>query len=137
VIPIGWSRTLDMARLPIVLTVWFTLTCFTNANKYNVMPWMCLERCDDDIPANLAEIKAHASVLIATSYEAFDLGVAPDGKTPTLIDNNFTRVGPELTSYGLKTYPMITTVDINKLRVLFSNVSVGFLDGFGVFYSVY
>ena len=97
-------------------------TAAAAAPKYNIMPWMCLERCGDNIPAELAEIKAHADVLTAVSYEAFDLGLAPDGKTPTIIDNNFTHVGPELKSYGMLTYPMITTVDINKLRILFSNV---------------
>ena len=94
------------------------------APRYFVMPWLCLERCGDDINAEMAEIEAHAKQLNAVSYEAFDLGLAADGVTPTLINNNFTVVWPKLRELGLKTYPMITTVDINKLRALFKNVRV-------------
>ena len=53
-----------------------------------VMPWMCLERCGDDIPAELATVAKYKSVLTAVSYEAFDLGMHAD-----LIDNGFTKVG--------------------------------------------
>ena len=87
--------------------------------RFRAMPWMCLERCGDDIAADLKEMSDHRHELTAVSYEAFDLGDAS-----TLIDNGFTNVGPTLNAMGLKTYPMITTVNITRIRTLASNVRV-------------
>jgi hypothetical protein len=54
---------------------------------HRAMPWMCLERCGDDIQAELADITKYHASLTGVSYEAFDLGMHGD-----LIDNGFTKV---------------------------------------------
>ena len=51
------------------------------------------------------------------SYEAYDLG-----DDATLVNNGFTNVGPELRALGLETYPMITTVNISRIRALAAKV---------------
>jgi len=68
---------------------------------------MCLERCggnETTIKQNLQSIEEHKNLLNAVSYEEFNLG-----PNSTLVKNNFTAVGPILASYGLETYPMISS----------------------------
>jgi len=79
-----------------------------------VMPWMCLERCGENITFNLQQIQSHLSSFTAVSFEDYDLG-----EEGNLVNNNFTSVNGKILSWGLQAFPMITTVSIHKLRVLF------------------
>jgi len=96
--------------------------CFFIINTYvygdrgtnNVMPWMCLERCQENITADLNQIKQHLSSFTAISFEDYDLGL-----NGTLISNNFTSVNYEIQKLGFQAYPMITTANLTKLRQLF------------------
>eukprot|EP00769_Ergobibamus_cyprinoides_P004742 gnl/Ergobibamus_cyprinoides/929.p1 GENE.gnl/Ergobibamus_cyprinoides/929~~gnl/Ergobibamus_cyprinoides/929.p1 ORF type:complete len:266 (+),score=68.76 gnl/Ergobibamus_cyprinoides/929:37-834(+) len=81
-----------------------------------IMPWMCLERCGENITADLAQIDAHRDAISIVSFEAYD--VADDG---SLKWNSFTDVFPALQRRGLETYPMITTVSWPRLHALFAN----------------
>lgn len=54
-----------------------------------VMPWLCLERCDDNITNDLAQLSEHYQALSAVSFESYD--VAADGG---LLDDHFTVVDP-------------------------------------------
>ena len=58
------------------------------------MPWLCLERCGDNVANDLAQLKLHASNLTAVSYEAYN--VAEDG---SFINNNFTDITAGSWSY--------------------------------------
>jgi hypothetical protein len=81
-----------------------------------VMPWMCLERCNEDIPPDLQQIFEYRTTLTAVSFEDYDLG-----PNSTLVWNEFTSVNSQIQSYNLAALPMITTVDLNKIRQLCSN----------------
>lgn len=59
----------------------------TTGTSRRAMPWLCLERCSDNIANDMRLLKQHHSNLTAVSYEAFD--VAADGG---LLDNNFTDI---------------------------------------------
>jgi hypothetical protein len=76
--------------------------------------WMCLDRCHDQLKDGLAEISAHANLISAVSYEAFDLGLG--GK---LVYNNFADPTSALASLGLARFPMITTASNALLLDLF------------------
>lgn len=86
------------------------------ATHTTVMPWMCLERCSENWQQDIKDVESHASDLGAISFEAYDLG-----SDSALIDNGFANVNPQLKSAGLLTFPMITTVDIYKIRALAQN----------------
>lgn len=90
-----------------------------------VMPWLCLERCGNasTIALNVAQLRTHAALLNDASFEAYDL--APNG---SLVNNGFSAVAPALASAGLRTWAMITTVDIYRLRSTFAQPAGG--DGF-------
>jgi hypothetical protein len=81
--------------------------------KKRIMPWMCLERCHEDIPKDLVQIEQLAATLTAVSFESHDLDL--DG---VLKDNKFTKVYPRLRAAGLEGHAMITTANITKLRQL-------------------
>jgi len=100
-----------MARL-IVLLLFFT--CLSLGGR--VMPWMCLERCGENIQADLAQIANNRTSFTAVSFEDYDLG--PNSE---LIYNNFTSVNGIIQSFSLQGYPMITTVNIDFLRELFND----------------
>ena len=82
------------------------------------MPWMCLERCGEDVSGDMAQIKelVAGGAVNAVSYEAFDLDW-----NSTIIDNGYSRVGKQLQAMGVETWPMITTANIYKLRELFDH----------------
>eukprot|EP01114_Cavostelium_apophysatum_P019246 TRINITY_DN6148_c0_g1_i1.p1 TRINITY_DN6148_c0_g1~~TRINITY_DN6148_c0_g1_i1.p1 ORF type:complete len:269 (+),score=34.23 TRINITY_DN6148_c0_g1_i1:96-902(+) len=83
---------------------------------HRAMPWMCLERCSENIQVDLEQLEANSDTLSAVSFEAYDLG-----KDGGLIDNNFTSVNDQILSLGLQTFPMVTTVNLESLRTLFSD----------------
>lgn len=80
------------------------------------MPWMCLERCGESIESDFAQIKANRNSLTGVSPEAYDLG-----SSGNLIWNGFTRMAPQIAAIGLQTFPMITSANIDNLRILFNN----------------
>ena len=83
------------------------------AAKKRVMPWMCLERCGEAIPADLAQIDKNKALLSAVSFESHNLEANGE-----LNDNHFTRVFPHIVGDGLEGHAMVTTASIDKLRQL-------------------
>jgi spore germination protein YaaH len=92
--------------------------------KKGVMPWMCLERCNDtssDIQNQLKQIYDHRHELSAVAFELFNLG--PNSQ---LITNHFTRVDNIIAEWGLETYAMVSSYPyppefIQWMRQLFNN----------------
>jgi len=92
--------------------------------KNRVMPWMCLERCNEtsrDIQANLQQIIDHKADISAVAFELFNLG-----PNSSLIINNFTRVDLILRQQGLETYAMVSSYPyppqfLDWMRQLFKN----------------
>lgn len=69
-----------------------------------VMPWMCLERCAENVTADLAQLSGQASSLTALAFEKYNLG--PNG---SFVVNNFTNVVPFARALGLETVAMVST----------------------------
>jgi len=93
--------------------------CLTEANY--ACPWMCLERCGEDVETDLAQIiSLGPSVYNYVSIEAYDLDWGA-----SITDCGYSRVGPNLVNAGIKVMPMITTANIDKLRELWDD-----MDGF-------
>jgi len=91
--------------------------CLAEAGKRGVMPWMCLERCGENIKSDLDEIvRLGPSVFPSVSIEAFDLDWGANIK-----DCGYSRVGPQLVNAGIMVQPMITTANIGKLRDLWKD----------------
>jgi len=104
-----------MFRSALVL---FVVACVVLGGR-TVMPWMCLERCGEDINNDLHElVSLGPKVIPRVSIEAYDLDWAA-----TLKDNGFSKVGPTLHNAGILVEPMITTANILKLRDLWANPS--------------
>jgi len=70
----------------------------------------------DNYHNSFQQIAKYKDVLTAVSFEAFDLGY-----NATLVNNSFTDVNPTLKALNLKRYPMITTVNLEKIRQLIKN----------------
>ncbi|KAL0212339.1 hypothetical protein RCL1_005965 [Eukaryota sp. TZLM3-RCL] len=83
-----------------------------------IMPWMCLERCKEDIPADLKQIASLDDLLTDVSFEEFDLDWGA-----RLKHNGFTKVSHFIEAHKLGTQPMITTVNIAKLTELFASTA--------------
>jgi len=99
------------------LTILALCACFSEAAKRGVMPWMCLERCGENIKDDLAEvIRLGPSVFPMVSIEAYDLVF-----NASIKDCGYSRVGPQLTNAGIMVQPMITTANILKLRDLWKD----------------
>ena len=82
-----------------------------------VVPWMCLERCGEDVNASLAQLATLAGVAVTgVSYEAFQLG-----DNSSFADSGYSKVGAALQAMGLEAWPMVTSADIGKLRELWTN----------------
>lgn len=76
-----------------------------------VMPWMCLERCNDTstvISNQLQQFAVNRTVLNAASFEDFNLGLNNAG-FPSLVKNNLTQVAPSLQQLGVQRYAMISS----------------------------
>jgi len=89
--------------------------------KRKVMPWMCLERCNETIASYLEQIHKNRHLLSGVAFELFNLG-----PNSTLVVNPFTNVGPILAAWGLETYAMISSFPyppnfIDWMRQLFAN----------------
>ncbi|EGC38753.1 hypothetical protein DICPUDRAFT_148531 [Dictyostelium purpureum] len=69
-----------------------------------IMPWMGLERTNEDIASDLQQILSLGKMIDTVSFERFNLG-----PNSTLIINNLTDVQYPLQSSGLKTLPMVST----------------------------
>jgi len=82
------------------------------------MPWMCLERCHDNITDVMNQLELHAQLgdISAVSPEAYNVGANGD-----FVWNNFTDINPIAKQYNLKIYPMITSANIINMRRLFSD----------------
>jgi len=95
--------------------------CFTEAKQRYACPWMCLERCGENVEEDLNEIlRLGPSVYNYVSIEAYDLDWGANLK-----DCGYSRVGPRLVNAGIKVMPMITTANNDKLRDLWND-----MDGF-------
>jgi hypothetical protein len=110
--------------LYIIFSILLVLQAYQSNAKRGVMPWMCLERCNEtstDIQNNLQQIKNNANVLSAVAFELFNLG--PHSQ---LIVNDFTRVDNIISQWGLDTYAMVSSFPyppefLDWLRQLFAN----------------
>ncbi|KAH3757243.1 hypothetical protein Pelo_10973 [Pelomyxa schiedti] len=98
----------------LLVAVAVSVTCAKNA----VMPWMCLERCGEDITSDMEQIFQYRDTLSAVSFEDWDLGYGG-----TLVNNGFTSVNSKIQAMGLQAFPMITTANLEKLRELFVDTS--------------
>ena len=89
------------------------------AAKRGVMPWLCLEICHEtsqNITSNLNQIEMNKDLISYVSFERYGLG-----SNSTLNLYNLTDVNPIIQKMGLKTTPMIISVDINNMRQVFEN----------------
>jgi len=110
-------KIVKMNKIFVGLAVFALIACFAEATKRGVMPWMCLERCGEDIDTDLAEvIRRGPSVFPLVSIEAYDLDWGA-----TIKDCGYSRVGPKLVNAGIMVQPMITTANIGKLRDLWED----------------
>jgi len=95
----------------------------TSPLNKTILPWMCLERCGEDISSDFNQIITHAFDLGAVSFEAYDL--ADPGSSAPIVWNNFTDVNKQFlqSSAGtsLNRLAMITSVNLNWMRELFQN----------------
>jgi len=113
---------MDTNKVVVGLAILALCVCLSEANRV-VMPWMCLERCGEDIDTDLAEIlRLGPSVYPVVSIEAYDLDWGA-----TITDCGYSRVGPQLVNAGIKVQPMITTANIDKIRQLWDDIP-GFID---------
>jgi len=109
-------------RIIVGLAVLALCMCFTDAKRV-VMPWMCLERCGENVESDLEGIlNLGPSVFPVVSIEAFDLTWGA-----TLVDCGYSRVGPKLVNAGIKVQPMITTANIDIIRELWQDIP-GFIE---------
>jgi len=109
-------------KLVIGLAVFALCACFAESKRI-AMPWMCLERCGEDIDTDLAELlNLGPSVFPVVSIEGYDLDWGA-----SITDCGYSRVGPRLVNAGLKVQPMITTANIDKIRQLWNDIP-GFID---------
>ena len=105
----------------LVFAIVVVLVCISEAKQRYACPWMCLERCGEDVQTDLAEIlRLGPSVYNFVSIEAYDLNWGA-----TIKDCGYSRVGPQLVKAGIKVMPMITTANIEKLYQLWNDT-----DGF-------
>eukprot|EP01132_Coremiostelium_polycephalum_P000844 gene844-1051_t len=74
------------------------------SSTLGIMPWMGLERTQENITSDLAQIEEIHSLFKSVSFERFNLG--PNSQ---LVINNFTDVQSRLERLGLSTIPMIST----------------------------
>lgn len=77
------------------------------AKSANIMPWMCLERCNDsssNILYQLNQFQTNTSILNMVAFEDYNLG-----PNSTLIKNNLTQVAKPLASLDIETYAMISS----------------------------
>lgn len=109
-----------MKKFPFLtcLVAVLAITANTAEGKRRVMPWMCLERCKENITNDLAQLHRIKGILSAVSFEAYDLDFGA-----VLKDNGFTRVFSEIRGMGLEGIAMITTANMNKVRELWTNTS--------------
>jgi len=92
----------------IVVLLPFMLLSLTSGSRF-VMPWMCLERCNDtaqSIDLQLASLRVNATrgIFTAASFEDYNLG--PDS---TLVKNDLTQVAPLIKDMGLQTWAMVSS----------------------------
>jgi len=105
----------------VLIAVLVVCACVIEAKQRYACPWMCLERCGEDVETDLqAILNLGPSVYNYVSIEAYDLDWGA-----TIKDCGYSRVGPRLVNAGIKVMPMITTANIGKLRDLWND-----MDGF-------
>lgn len=95
----------------------------TTARKF-IMPWLCLEFCDEttqEIDANIEQLNSLKSLINAVSFEKYTLG-----SNSTLVDNNLTIVNDRILAMNIETYPLLSSYPhypefIDWMRELFAN----------------
>jgi len=108
------------------LVVIFSLLSVVSARR--AMPWMCLEVCNQtsaQIKGQMDQIYQNLNLFSRVSFELFNLG--PNG---ILVRNNLTVVHKRLTSWGVETFPMISSFPYPKefiswMRQLFNDSAAG------------
>ena len=100
------------------LAATIALTATTAEAKRRVMPWMCLERCHENITNDLIQLHRIKDILSAVSFEAYDLDFGS-----VLKNNGFTPVFDEIRGMGLEGIAMITTANMDKVRDLWKNTT--------------
>ncbi|KAJ5080304.1 chitinase domain-containing protein 1 family member [Anaeramoeba ignava] len=83
------------------------------------MPYMCLERCDENIQQDLQQLKEKIKYFKAVSIEQFD--VSSDGDI--IRGANLTNIIPNLKEIGVeKIYPMISTFNDSTKKHSIENI---------------
>ena len=75
--------------------------------RKSIMPWLCLEFCDEtseEIEDNLKQLDSLKTLINAVSFEKYTLG--PNSK---LVDNNLTIVNGRILAMNIKTYPLLSS----------------------------
>ena len=78
-----------------------------NADELFVMPWMCLERCDDskkNIEYQLTQLAVNVSTFTSVSFEDYNLGA-----NSTLIKNDLSQVAKTVNVLNLESWAMISS----------------------------
>jgi hypothetical protein len=104
------NRVFDCAKKFFSASVLLLLCAFlfhcNGQLTHRVMPWMCLQRCNetiDDIQQNLQQLQQLAPCLSAVSFELYNLG--PNG---TLVTNSeLYQVGPDIRLLGLESFVIL------------------------------
>ena len=99
-------------------------TCKTCQASKRLLTWLCLEFCNDSkakIGLDLEEIRKHANIITAVSFEKYTLG-----PNSTLVDNNLTEVSSHITKLGLEAWPLLSSFPhppefIDWMRFAFKN----------------
>ena len=97
----------------LIVSVAFVALCACGTlGKRIVMPWMCLERCEEDVEHSMEQlISIGPSAIPWVSFEAFDFDYRG-----TVVDIGLSHVGPRLKEAGFTVHPMLTTSNIYKVR---------------------
>ena len=101
-----------MANNLVVATILVAFCAWGAMGKRIVMPWMCLERCNEDVEQSMQQLlSVGPSAIPWVSFEAFDFDYRG-----TVVDIGLSHVGPKLKAAGFKLQPMLTTSNIYKVR---------------------
>jgi len=111
--------TLMIILIMIILLHQPNITHALQNNKQSryILIWMGLEVVNEDIKTSLEQLKTHANIISAISYESYIL--QSDGTFTCR--PGVTDITEDLKALGVELWPMITSTNINNMRKLFSN----------------
>lgn len=89
----------------------------SNDQRGYVLIWMGLEVVGENPQQSLEQLKIHKNSINAVSYEAYYLGSQGTFSKRTSV----TDVTEDLRLLGVELWPMITSTNLTRMRILFSN----------------